>query len=44
MLEKFTKNMTQEELKHIRRREYYNRRVAKEFAPPRIEDEIPVII
>ena len=32
------------EIKHIRRREYYNRRVKADFAPPKIEIEIPEII
>lgn len=44
LYEKIAKEFTPGEIKHIRRREYYNRRVRADFAPPKIELEIPQII
>jgi hypothetical protein len=38
------KELSDAEIKHIRRREYYNRRVRTDFAPPKLESEIPDII
>ena len=32
------------QMKSIRRREYYNRRVKADFAPPKLDVEIPEII
>lgn len=44
LYEKIAREFTPGEIKHIRRREYYNRRVRPDFAPPKLEQEIPEII
>lgn len=44
LYEKIAREFTPGEIKHIRRREYYNRRVRPDFAPPKIDQEIPDII
>ena len=42
--ENATRQLSPSHIKSIRRREYYNRRIKPDFAPPNIKNEVPAII